>query len=753
MRTRRSNRSKRYSEAIDYGLDDDDVNETPARNSPRHASDDDNFVVDAGAAQAEDDDFIAPDESDANIKDESFLVLDSDDDENGTSNAQRKKRSYHSRRKLPPGHDATAMDPYPQESRFTQTRMHHGIFSSWIRTAFWDDFYGPDPHAASQAADMFRKWAPYEVLPCKLLDEEWALQPTPWVRDDFEVLEAAIARDWYERIRKEHQGQVQRSIDELEATPYLSSIGEKLKILGGPYPDQQQMSLDLNGSVTISSDGLPYSSDAMDTDDGVDKPAGWMFDVGGLVLGMSWLPRASATSQILALAVSPFTDQDFDWQHEQEYVNDEMERGRIQLWEFEGEQAGNGVKYPSREAPQLLQTLCFDWGRAKTIHWCPVPSTVEGHLGLLAVLCNDRQVHILDLQKPGDEPSPYSKIDKSMATIGALPGLPASVTIFAWSGTNRVVTAHTDGSIGLWSLHPPKCISRHAVHSTHIYHLATGYPSNPYLVASTPVSGLTIVIDLLDPSVETTSQTNPAIVPQPDLLQWSDHLQGFVSISPSSRPLNSTIGFFHSRAFSATMRKVLDGDALISCLAVGVQHPFVLVAFLDGTVWACNPMHRVFAPRHYPPAWKLKLFEHEHIPRMRLEASLNPPEDPCRGVSRIVQGWKPVMNKGPQALINLARNTPSARPPKKKSRAIPRLKKTKKKADEEADPRAAGGADNDEDGGLYADPEKIILREPLSRATAMAWNPNMDFACWAAISLASGLVKVMDLGVDYLPEE
>ncbi|KAG7147538.1 Transcription factor tau subunit sfc6 like protein [Verticillium longisporum] len=344
------------------------------------------------------------------------------------------------------------------------------------------------------------------------------------------------------------------------------------------------------------------------------------------------------------------------------------------------------------------------------MHWCPVPSAVEGHLGLLAVLCNDRQVHILDLQEPDNESSPYIKIETSMATIGSLPGLPASVTIFAWSGTNRIVTAHTDGSIALWSLHPLKCLSRHAVHSTHVYHLATGYPSNPYLVASTPVSGLTIVIDLLDPSVETTSQTNPAIVPQPDLLQWSDHLQGFVSISPSSRPLNSTVGFFHSRAFSATMRKVIDGDALLSCLAVGVQHPFVLIAFLDGTVWACNPMHRVFAPRHYPPAWKLKLFEHEHIPRMRLGANLNPPDDPCRGVSRI------------------------------------------KKAEEEADPGVAGAGENDEDGGLYADPEKIILREPLSRATAMAWNPNMEFACWAAISLASGLVKVMDLGVDYLPE-
>ncbi|KAM0330197.1 hypothetical protein ACHAQA_004371 [Verticillium albo-atrum] len=752
MRTRKSNKSKRYSEVPDYGLDDD-VNETPAQSTPRNESDDDNFVVDAGNAPAEDDDFIAPDDSDAGMKDESFMILGSDDDDDGPGNVHRKKRSYHSRRKLPPGHDATTMDPYPQESRFTQTRMHHGIFSSWIRTAFWDDFYGPDPYAASQAADMFRKWAPYEVLPCKLVDEDWALQPTPWVRDGFEDIEAAIAREWYQRVREKPEGQTVRAINELEAAPYLGAVGGKLKILGGAYPDQQQHSLDLEKAVTVSSDGLPYSADAMDTDNAEDKPAGWMFDVGGLVLAMSWLPRARSSTQILALAISPFTDQDYDWQQEQDAVNDEADRGRIQLWECKGEKAEDGVMYPSREPPRLLQTLCFDWGRAKTIHWCPVPSAVDGHLGLLAVLCNDRQVHVLDIEEPKEVAiPPFVKIDQAIATLGTLPGLPTSVTMFAWAGTNRIVTAHTDGSIALWSLHPRQCISRHAVHSTHIYHLATGYPSNPFLVASTPVSGLTIVIDLLDPSVETTSQTNPAIVPQPDLLQWSDHLQGFVSISPSSRPLNSTIGFFHSRAFSATMRKVLDGDALLSCLAVGVQHPFVLIAFLDGTVWACNPMHRVFAPRHYPPAWKLKLFEHEHIPRMRLEESLNPSDDPCRGVSRIVQGWKPVMNKGPQALINLARNTPSARPPKKKSRAIPRLKKTKKKAEEEADPAAGADADNDEDGGLYADPEKIILREPLSRATAMAWNPNMDFACWAAISLASGLVKIMDLGVDYKPK-
>jgi transcription factor C subunit 6 len=43
---------------------------------------------------------------------------------------------------------------------------------------------------------------------------------------------------------------------------------------------------------------------------------------------------------------------------------------------------------------------------------------------------------------------------------------------------------------------------------------------------------------------------------------------------------------------------------------------------------------------------------------------------------------------------------------------------------------------------------RVVIHEPLTRVTAIKWNPNVQFSCWAACAMASGLIKVMDLGVD-----
>lgn len=316
------------------------------------------------------------------------------------------------------------------------------------------------------------------------------------------------------------------------------------------------------------------------------------------------------------------------------------------------------------------------------------------------------------------------------------------VTSFAWVGVNRVVTGHSDGSIALWSLFPRVCLLRHAVHHGHVLHLATGYPSHPYLVASHPVSGISSFLDLRDPSSEVTTTTNAAITPHHSMLAWCDHLQGFVSALPSSKPLNTAAGLFHSRTFSSTARKVIEGEALLSAIAVGAHHPFVLTALLDGSVWACNPMHRTFLPRHAPPGWKLKVFQHEHVPRARLvtaagarDGSWGESVQSTRGVSRIRRGFKPVHNQGPKALEFAANGTKGGSKSKRKVRGS-----TRKSGQDMA-------ADGEDEGGIYADPTKLIVQEPLSRVMVMTWNPNLDYATWAAFGIASGLVRIQNLGV------
>lgn len=330
-----------------------------------------------------------------------------------------------------------------------------------------------------------------------------------------------------------------------------------------------------------------------------------------------------------------------------------------------------------------------------------------------------------------------------------------TVTAFAWVGINRIVTGHNDGSIALWSLYPTLCLFRHAAHHSHVLHMATGYPSQPYLVASHPVSGLSALIDLSTPSAKVTTTTNPAITPQQSMLEWCDHLQGFISSLPSSKPLNTAVGLFHSRTFSTTPRKVLEGDALLSAISVGVHHPFVLVALLDGSVWSCNPMNRTFLPRHASPGWKLKVFQHEHVPRARFTSSdpIHPqPRDEgiqsSRGVSRILQGFKATVNQGYKALEFAATGTNTGI----KSRRKARLAKPKKKPGQqgEADaPDEGAGADDGDEGGMYADPSKLVAQEPLSRIIVMSWNPNLEFSTWAAFGMASGLVRVQNLGVGH----
>jgi transcription factor C subunit 6 len=322
------------------------------------------------------------------------------------------------------------------------------------------------------------------------------------------------------------------------------------------------------------------------------------------------------------------------------------------------------------------------------------------------------------------------------------------VTSFAWGGINRIVTGHQDGSIALWSVYPRACLFRQAVHHTHVLHLATGYPSQPQLVASHPVSGLSAFIDLSNPSSEIATTTNPSITPQHNMLEWSDHLQGFVSTVPSSKPLNTAVGFFHSRTFPATPRKVLEGDVLLSALAVGVHHPFVLTALLDGSVWACNPMNRVFLPRHAPPGWKIKIFHHEHVPRARFTGSVPVHPEPAdqaalssRGISRVLQGFEPVTNQGPKAIEFAATGKATGAKGKRKVRT-----KTKKPGSQPQDPGPA--VDEDDDTTMYADPSKLVVHEPLSRVTAMAWNPNLECATWAVFGMASGLVRIQDIGIE-----
>ncbi|KAG5980701.1 hypothetical protein E4U43_006709 [Claviceps pusilla] len=303
-------------------------------------------------------------------------------------------------------------------------------------------------------------------------------------------------------------------------------------------------------------------------------------------------------------------------------------------------------------------------------------------------------------------------------------------TAMAWATSNRLVVGYSDGSIALWSVYPCFLISRHPVHHSLIVDLSTGYPSHPFLVASTPIGGVTKLVDLSRPTFETTEVQTNAVSWQPNMLAYSRHLQGFYSVYPSANALNTMVAFLHQRFFPI-VRRVFVGESYNSSLAVGRTHPFLLIGSTDGSLWSLNPQVELFNSRRGPTD-RLRIFQHEHRPK-----ELFPADSPAseRGASRFLHGFAVEKGRRPKGEVKV-------QPAKKQKRP--------KKADVGA---VEGGADDDDDeeAASVMDPTRGIVYEPLSRVTSIEWNPNQDFGCWAAAATASGLVRIMDLGLDNVP--
>ena len=314
------------------------------------------------------------------------------------------------------------------------------------------------------------------------------------------------------------------------------------------------------------------------------------------------------------------------------------------------------------------------------------------------------------------------------------------VTALAWVNTNRLVTGHTDGSVSLWSLHPTHLLARHPLHPTYIIDLATGYPSRPYLLTTVPLCGLPTLVDLSCPSYETSSFVRTSITTQPHLLQWNDHLQGFFSNYPSGSVLETSISFMHHRYFPH-LRRVIDVPGQLTCLAAGQTHPFLLVGLKDGSVWACNAAKKLFAMRTDKPM-KQRLFEHEYRPAATFVSG---PDAPglLRGAARIVGGWEPEQNA--------SRGEPKA----KRGKGAKKGRGRKKKGPAGGEPMDVDGDEAAVEAEVEAEGKGGVLvnHEPLTRIMVMEWNPNLECGCWAAVAAASGIVRVMDLGVEPASEE
>jgi transcription factor C subunit 6 len=79
-------------------------------------------------------------------------------------------------------------------------------------------------------------------------------------------------------------------------------------------------------------------------------------------------------------------------------------------------------------------------------------------------------------------------------------------------------------------------------------------------------------------------------------------------------------------------------------------------------------------------------------------------------------------------------------------------KKLRAKEPAEVTVEEGEGEEDDDEAGDLTDPFRATLHEALTRITAIEWNPNLDHGSWAAVAMGSGLVRVIDLGLEKYPE-
>ncbi|KAF4122342.1 hypothetical protein GMORB2_7334 [Geosmithia morbida] len=710
MRTRKSNTTKRYTvdEYVSGGSEasgeDADARVGPSRRQRKADKRDGSFDGDDDREQSPDPD------ADAIAASESDAFVNADPAPHGRSQRQQRRRPKPVKAVAKSvggdekGHDAAIayldLEPFIADTHVP--RGYAGTFERHLRgAALADTWYGPEDCDIETALRLVERWLDWPLLPPREpVPGPDAVPVDTWEHGASER-EAEHARRWLERWSADRpEGSILRPLDEQESAPYQLRPGT-LPVLMGPHNAQGEFPMGPGTSRLLSHMGVPIAENECETADA----SGWMLDAGGIVLSLDWAHHQSVDSpQHLALAVIPFGDQQNYNYQEESSKSDFQAYGTVQIWEFCGKQEGAYI-YPAPQLPKLLKTLCLDSGRARRVKWAPSYQH-------LAVLTNTRvEQASVSLRLPGD----------------------IKPTAMTWVGLNRLAVGYSDGCTVLWSMHPCCVLSRQMTHHSAIVDMTSGYPTFPYLVASVPVGGHVKLVDMRNPSCETTEFPTLSVSTTPNLLSWSHHLKGFFAMMPSSNVLSTMVGFMH-HAYFPIPRRTFASDSFTTCLDVGRTHPFLLVGSADGSLAALNPQFDLFQvlQGRRESSDRIRIFQHEHRPAEHFPASSGAAQ---RGVSRILHGFLPEKNR--KARVD-GKRAPAKPPPKKKKRA----------EDDDAGDQQDGGGDDSEEAAGSVDPTRVIVHEPGTRITAVQWNPNEAYGCWAAAATASGLVKIMDLGLD-----
>ncbi|KAI0193176.1 hypothetical protein F4808DRAFT_360862 [Astrocystis sublimbata] len=755
MRLRQSNKKKQYQVPDYAGLDlgDSDAEAT----LPRPESSGDEFVV-VENNQGGDEDNVD------DLQDEAIEVDDDDNDddvETPASNGQApsrnsavkaaksaKAKSHHTGRTKqdqPDSSELTSAEvpPYPSDPGQRWTRTYQGPIKRWTRFyELIDWWFGDKPDRRAILDGYLRLWYRHELIPPKLTTESFlAIARNGWMPPDFADSQRLKFLEFYNtRFIEQFQQQKSTVIDKATALRYcLPHVPDELLLYIGHASHQTEYRLKHGETMSLSDAGHLISE--IETEATI--TGGWLLDMGGIPVSMAWAPAKGQMDQYLAIAVDPFSDQAYYRDLKDAPKEQEQHRSAVQILKFSAVKDRRGILRPSLSAPTLAQALCFSWGRISRLQWCPVAVTAEDAARLLAVLFVDGKLRIISVPNASrhDGNGVFEQIEHPMILLEPPREHPIEITCFTWVNMNRVATGLSDGSVMLWSLSPTRILLRHPIHSTAIVDIVSGYPTDPFIVSTVPVGGVLTLTDLTRPSAETTYHPNMMVSLQPNLLAWSPHLRGYASMWPSAFAGNPNLTFLPVRGFPLC-RHLITVTGLPTCISIGTCHPYILIGSTDGSVWVFNMLRKLSS--HREKTTKLKFFQHEFHNLPPSYTNYGGDEAKPRGACRILNGFLPEPNSHPTGvkMAETQRQNREAAKGKGKGKAKAKSRPTKAQAKSTSQP----DREVDEEAAMTSGPGPIVLYEPQTRITGVAWNPNIEFSWWAAATTASGLVRVMDIG-------
>lgn len=391
MRLRKSNQEKRFDSVLFTGISDGE--QEPSARKGQELSDEE-FIVDVSQEQ--------DGQNGHSIDVQDLSDLESGDDKQTEPQRKKNRRSWAPN----PVNSFAQVQPYPTDPSQKWTRTYVGPVKRWTRLEHLVHYWFSNKENRKDVFSEFMElWFNYELLPPRLLQgsEQIERARNGWMPDNFtQGLEDKFCR-WYERyLGSRSKPQSSTLIEKSKALRcFLPQAEGEMSVLLGHISGQKEYSINQGGCISFSESGLPIE----DEHDCEVHSSGWLLDVGGIVLSMGWAPINDQAGQLLAMAVVPHSDQAFYMDPNDAPKATEMKEGSIQIWKFEAERDSQGIIRPARISPKIVQAICFHWGRVRRMQWCPVPLSTEHRIALLAMLCGDGKLRLIEVKRDPERDS------------------------------------------------------------------------------------------------------------------------------------------------------------------------------------------------------------------------------------------------------------------------------------------------------------------------------------------------------------